>query len=240
MGNQKSKQITDIVSEVIVNTTINSSKSCSQRSINSQNVTIKSTGNIKIDKLVLDQSAFTTLSCITETTQDATFSSQLATNITNEILADMEWLATGDQKSVIENNIKNIIEVDNLLEDIQTTFQDVMNEQNLSIEADEDGSIIVGSIYLNQAIEASAESIMKSTAVSDITAYLENDVKNDIVQKQTGFDSIVDSIIGFFTSTIGMAILGAVVVLAIAAYVFTSLFGSTTPEERQQYLNQMK
>jgi len=232
MGQQKSKQMTEIVSEIIVNNTINTSKSCAQRAINVQNIVIRSTGTVKIDELVLKQGAFTTLNCVMESTQEVGFDAELATTLTNEILQEMGWGATNDQKAVIENNIKNIIKVDNLIEDIQSTFQSVMNEQNLLIEAKDDGQIIFGSIYVEQAIEASAESLMVSKAVIDIATYIENDVENIVEQELRGFDAIVDAIIGFFTTTIGMMVLLAIV----AMVVFGWIFGGSSPEVQSQML----
>lgn len=227
MGGQTSKVSTESVSEIIANTTINGSKSCAQRSINSQTVTIRSTGTVKIDELILDQSAFTTLNCVMESTNQTNFDATLASELTNQILQDQGWGATGAQKTVIQNNIKNIIQSNNLIDDVQNVFQDTMNEQNLKIEADEDGSIIVGVIHLNQAITSSAEALQKSAAVVDIAAYLNNTVYNEVEHKMKGVDAIVDSVLGFLAQFGWMG-----VALAIAAFIgFIWLLSESSPEQ---------
>ena len=245
MGQQKSKQMTEIVSEITVNTTINNSKNCSQRAINVQNIVIRSTGTVKIDDLVIEQGAFTTLSCITESTQDVGFTADLANDLTNQVLQEMGWLATGSQKSVIENNIHNIITNNNVIEDIQTTFQDVMNQQDILIEAKDDGQIIVGTLYVKQAIEASADSLMTSRAIVDVAAYLENDVANIVEQKQSGFDDIVQAIVDFFKGVWGMAILAFIVVVLAIAWILGSGGGDEQKSEfqsqfQQEFLKMMK
>lgn len=232
MGGQSSKQMTEMVSEIIVNNTINTSKSCAQRAINVQNIMIRSTGTVKIDNLTLKQGAFTTLSCVMEATQEVGFDTELATALTNEVLQQAGWGATASQKSVIANNIHNIIQTNNLIEDIQTTFQDVMNKQNLLIEAVDNGQIIIGTIHVEQAIEASSESLMASSAVVDIVNYLESDVKNVTKQEATGFDAIIDTIVGFFTTTIGMFVVLAIVVVIALAY----LFSGSSPEIQSKAL----
>lgn len=249
MGQQKSKQMTEIVSEVISNTVVNTSKSCGQRAINSSNFKLvaRDGGVIRLNELIIDQSAYTTFSCITESVTEAGYDTQLASTITNEVLQDQGWFATGDQKAVIENNIHNIIKTDNLIEDIQSTFQDIMNYQNFDIEVRGQGSefVVEGPISVTQSIDAAAESLMTSRAVIDIAAYLENDVANEVEQKQSGFDDIVQAIVDFFKGVWGMAILAFIVVVVVIGWILGSGGGDEQKSEfqsqfQQEFLKMMK
>jgi len=240
MGQQKSKQINEVVSEIIVNTTINNSKNCAQQSINTNNFKLvaRDGGRIELNEIIIDQRAYTTLNCVMESTQDVGFDAELASTVTNEVLQELGWLATGTQKSTIENHIHNIIQSDNLIEDIQSVFSSVMNEQNFEIIVEDQGSevIVHGPIQINQAIESSTDALMTSKAVVDITAYLENDVENIVEQEQSGFDDIVQAIVDFFAQLGWMGVAVILGVLIVLALVFT---GGSGDKMSQQEMMQM-
>lgn len=208
MGQTYSSNAVDAAIAVITQVTIDSTQSCQTVFSQQEGLTICATDNsdVFIGRVDFTEAIYTDLTCVSTST--------VQTNINNNVSQVISQIATAISQaynipvgSTEAQNIANaMITVSN---DVVETFnntcsQEIAQNQNVSICAQNGSKVGVGSINFDESIKSTTSCIQKILSTTGVT----NQVTQSITQKATAkIDSILGAILFAIILIIGMIIL---------------------------------
>jgi hypothetical protein len=218
MGNNKSKTTTEQISQNISNIASNTVQDCLVQAYQTQQVALVNEGWSFGSSYKVTQQSDVSMKCFSDVQKQMELQSRLINDIMQETTAEGQsiWPAFGSNRSEAANTIKNIVESNITLNNIQRSYMEIRQEQNVSFN--NKGVMAFSDVEIAQGNKLFAAATLKEVERAGIFTAIENYVDQTAASSTAGpFDSLLNTFGSVGTVLIIAFVFIVVVILGILA-----------------------